>query len=80
MRSKFKFRVPDAQFDIHFDPQQVLDQILNQLHPGAIILLHDGLDNANAVELSQLVEELIIEIENRGYRFVTEREELEDLL
>lgn len=51
--------------------QYAYDQLMKQMHPGAIILLHTvSQDNAEALERS------IIELQNRGYKFKS----LDDLM
>lgn len=52
------------------DLSLIKKRILNQLKPGAIILLHDRLDYA-----PELLEEIITEIKNQGYEFTVDLNE-----
>lgn len=71
---------PTAQFDQDFNPQKVRDQILSQLEPGAIILLHDGSDNASPDDFSRLLEDLISEAKEKGFNFIKSRASFETIL
>jgi peptidoglycan/xylan/chitin deacetylase (PgdA/CDA1 family) len=54
--------------------QQLSDRVVANAHPGAIILLHDGLNLAPGTDRSVVVRGLTSVIERlraKGYRFVT---------
>ncbi|MBI3744718.1 MAG: polysaccharide deacetylase family protein [Chloroflexi bacterium] len=54
--------------------QEIAADVVRQLHPGAIILLHDGLDTADAPDRSAMLAALPMIIEQaqaQGYRFKT---------
>jgi peptidoglycan-N-acetylglucosamine deacetylase len=53
---------------------EIVRRTLNGLENGCVLLLHDGKDRENEVDLSQLVEALPLileEAQKRGYRFLT---------
>ena len=55
-------------------PAALVSRTLDQVHPGAIILLHDGLNTAHAVDRSTMIRalpEIIHRLRARGYRLVT---------
>lgn len=54
--------------------QSITDRVLSEVHPGSIVLLHDGDELRHGSDRSQTVEALPLLIETlqaRGYRFVT---------
>lgn len=55
-------------------PQNIIERVLDYIHPGAVVLLHaGGLNKENTIEA---LPKLIIALKNNGYQFAT----LEDLL
>jgi len=61
-------------------PQTIIDRVLHQVRPGAIILLHDGLETRVGAPVENTVAalpRLIEELQARGYRFVTVPELME---
>ena len=56
--------------------QAVVARILRRVHPGAIILLHDG--GVPVERLVALVEQLIDQLQSRGYRCLR-LDELEEI-
>ncbi len=62
---------PPAQYQFPLNVEKITNQILSELHPGAIILLHDGGRFADQATLLSVVERVIIDLKQRGYRFVT---------
>jgi len=62
---------PQSQYDQEFSGDLVANQVIENLHPGVIILLHDGRSD-NSDELVKAVEKIIIKsIIDQGYKFVT---------
>jgi len=59
---------PVAQYEEPFPKEKVLHEILDNLSPGAIILLHDGYTGLDAQSLAEMVEQLILESRAKGYR------------
>jgi peptidoglycan/xylan/chitin deacetylase (PgdA/CDA1 family) len=56
-------------------PEEMVNRIVNNITPGGIILMHDGrLDRTKSI---QAVPELIKELQDNGYKFVTLSELLE---
>jgi chitooligosaccharide deacetylase len=54
----------------------IADRVLAAVHPGAIVILHDGVPDGNSGEPSRdatvrAVERLLAELPGRGYRLVT---------
>jgi peptidoglycan/xylan/chitin deacetylase (PgdA/CDA1 family) len=49
----------------------VLDNVLRNVQPGRIVLLHDGLSNGVQSATVQALPQLITALQNQGYRFVT---------
>ena len=62
---------PNAQYDLPQHPQRIIDQVLQQIHEGAIILLHDGGSFAQCDSLLIVVDEIIRSLKKQGYHFVT---------
>ncbi|MFK8105233.1 MAG: polysaccharide deacetylase family protein [Saprospiraceae bacterium] len=62
---------PPAQYQLPGNAEKITQQILSEIHPGAIILLHDGGRFADQATLLSVVETVIIDLKQRGYRFVT---------
>lgn len=63
----------------HLGARQLADRAVAHAHPGAIILLHDGLDNEHGVNRTATISalpEIIHRLKREGYTFVT----LPDLL
>jgi peptidoglycan/xylan/chitin deacetylase (PgdA/CDA1 family) len=46
-----------------------IKQVLDQIHPGSIIVLHDG--HGHGTKVSQILDIIVPELKTRGYRFVT---------
>lgn len=61
---------PPAQFATTFSKENITNQTLNQLHPGGIILLHDGWDDTDPTDLVTLVDQIIFAAQEEGYNFV----------
>jgi peptidoglycan/xylan/chitin deacetylase (PgdA/CDA1 family) len=62
-------------------PRQLSDRVVSSAHPGAIILLHDGLNLTPGIDRSVVVRGLTSVIERlraKGYRFVTVPELLKE--
>ncbi|MEM9916865.1 MAG: polysaccharide deacetylase family protein [Bacteroidota bacterium] len=59
---------PKAQYETPFSAPKVIQQTLEQLHPGAILLLHDGWHPETAAFL-QAVEQIILQAQQSGYHF-----------
>ncbi|MBI2759806.1 MAG: polysaccharide deacetylase family protein [Chloroflexi bacterium] len=56
------------------DPDTIVRRVLDSVHPGAIVLMHDGDDTRHGSDRSPTVEalpRLIDELRARGYRLVT---------
>lgn len=52
-------------------PDQMVDTVLSELHPGAIILFHDYFRGEPRDELFETLERVIHAANTRGYKFVT---------
>lgn len=61
---------PSAQFEAIYSRENMVNQIVDQLHPGGIILLHDGWDNMKSETLIDAVDNIIAAIKSQGYEFV----------
>jgi chitooligosaccharide deacetylase len=58
------------------EAEVIAERVLAGVHPGAIVLLHDGVPDGNSGEPSRdatvaAVERLLAELPDRGYRLVT---------
>jgi len=53
-------------------PQEIIDNVQSMIHPGAIILMHDGTDaEGDQTETIEALRQLIPELQEQGYEFVT---------
>ena len=53
-------------------PSVIVDRVMSALHPGAIVLLHDGREERE--QTLEAVDQLIPRMREQGYRFVTAEE------
>ncbi|HYG60445.1 MAG TPA: polysaccharide deacetylase family protein, partial [Symbiobacteriaceae bacterium] len=51
--------------DGYKDPKLVVEQVMEQLHPGAVVLLHDTLKHT-----AEALPEIITKIKAEGYEFI----------
>lgn len=61
---------PLAQYHIPFDRPGIERQVAEAIHPGGIILLHDGMDHVDPEGLALAVEQIILDARASGYTFV----------
>jgi len=59
----------DSQDWLNPGPNRIIHNVIKAVFPGAIILLHDGGDKRE--QTVDALEQIIIELRARGYRFVT---------
>ncbi|MFD2168944.1 polysaccharide deacetylase family protein [Tumebacillus lipolyticus] len=67
---------PAEQYEPGYDPDKITEQILQGVHPGAIILLHDGRHSDPSAFLD-VVQRVVTRLKADGYRFVTVSEGLQ---
>ncbi|WP_157722113.1 polysaccharide deacetylase family protein [Tumebacillus avium] len=67
---------PQEQYAKSYDPDLIVEQIMADVHPGGIIILHDGRRSDPAAFL-HVVEEVVTKLKADGYRFVTVKEGLQ---
>ena len=60
---------PPKQYQGDISAEGIAGQVIENVHPGMIVALHDGRDD-NPEEFARLVEIIIVELRKRGYRFV----------
>jgi peptidoglycan/xylan/chitin deacetylase (PgdA/CDA1 family) len=61
---------PEAQYRIPFDGPGIERQVAEAIHPGGIILLHDGIGHNDSYGLALTVEHIILDAQSKGYLFV----------
>jgi peptidoglycan/xylan/chitin deacetylase (PgdA/CDA1 family) len=61
---------PKSQYDRdNFSGERIADEVLQQVKPGSIILLHDGWSGVSK-KLSLALNKIITHLKNNGYKFV----------
>ena len=63
-----------AQYAATYSRENIVNQTVSQLHPGGIILLHDGWENVKPEVLTDAVEHVIKAVRAKGYKFVLPKE------
>ncbi len=61
---------PKAQYAATYSRENMVHQTIEQLHPGGILLLHDGWDNLKPEVLVDMVNAIVQAIRKEGYSFV----------
>ncbi|WP_096188938.1 polysaccharide deacetylase family protein [Evansella halocellulosilytica] len=53
-------------------PDEIAQNVFNEIHPGAIVLMHDGADaDGDQTETIEALHQIIPELQEQGYEFVT---------
>ncbi|TCP59621.1 chitin deacetylase [Tumebacillus sp. BK434] len=67
---------PQEQYAESYDPKLIVEQILADVHPGGIIILHDG-RRRDPTAFLQVVDDVVTKLKADGYRLVTVKEGLQ---
>ncbi|NES99279.1 MAG: polysaccharide deacetylase family protein [Sphaerospermopsis sp. SIO1G2] len=70
----FKWSINSSDYSLS-NPKFIVDNVLKEVKPGAIVLLHDGMGDRTTTV--QALPDMIKELKQQGYRFVTLPELLE---
>ncbi|WP_416150627.1 polysaccharide deacetylase family protein [Salipaludibacillus sp. HK11] len=62
----------DSQDWQELSPEQITENVVGEIHPGAIILMHDGTDaEGDQSETIESLRQIIPNLQDQGYEFVT---------
>ena len=60
---------PIGEYESPYNGQRVVDEVIDKVEPGTIIVLHDG-PNSNVEDFVNSVEQIIVKLKEQGYEFV----------